>query len=62
MSAPMPALADLETAEVVKVEAEFARRASGFKPWTITEYLDAVAEVHARFARLRHFQQKAVAA
>lgn len=61
MSAPTQALADLETAELVKVEAEFARRARGFKPWTIAEYLDRVVEVHARFARLRHFQQRAVA-
>ncbi|MBT2477585.1 hypothetical protein [Streptomyces sp. ISL-94] len=61
MSAPTQALADLETAAVVEVEAKFARRAAGAKPWTIGEYLDQVAEVHARFARLRYFQQKAAA-
>lgn len=61
MSAPTQSLADLETAELVKVEAEFARRACGFKPGTIAEYLDRVVEVHAHFNRLRHFQQRAVA-
>jgi hypothetical protein len=53
---------DLEVAAVAKVEAEFARRAAGLKPWSIREYLDAVAEVHVRYARFRHFQQKQVAA
>jgi hypothetical protein len=62
MTAPTQALADLETAEVVKVEAEFARRSAGIKPWSIGEYLDAVEAVHVRYARFRHFQQKAVAA
>lgn len=61
MSAPTQALADQETAALVQVEAEFARRSHGFKPWTIREYLDQIEAVHVRYSRLRHFQQKAVA-
>ncbi|MET9467391.1 hypothetical protein ABZY44_21810 [Streptomyces sp. NPDC006544] len=61
MTAPMPQLADQETVALITVEDEFARRAAGFKPWTIAEYLDAIEAVHIRFNRLRHFQQKAVA-
>lgn len=62
MTAPLPQLADQETAALVAVEAEFARRSHGFKPWTIAEYLDQIEGVHTRFNRLRHFQQKQVAA
>lgn len=62
MTALLPQLADQETAALVDVEAEFARRSHGFKPWSIGEYLDRIEEVHVRYSRLRHFQQKAVAA
>lgn len=62
MSAPTQSLADQETVALVQVETEFARRSQGFKPWTIREYLDEIEAVHVRFNRLRHFQQKAVAA
>ncbi|MEU8840001.1 hypothetical protein AB0D97_12840 [Streptomyces roseus] len=62
MSAPTQALADQETAALVEVEIEFARRSCGIKPWTIREYLDAIEAVHVRFNRFRQFQHKAVAA
>lgn len=61
MTALLPQLADQETAALVGVEAEFARRSHGLRPWSIAEYLDEIAKVHARFNRFRHFQQKAVA-
>lgn len=61
MTAPMPSLADLEMAELARLEVEFARRALGFKPWTIAEFLDRVAGIHARYARFTQFQQKQVA-
>lgn len=62
MTAQVPQLADQETAALVEVEAEFARRSLGFKPWSIAEYLDAIAAVHTRFNRFRHYQQRTVAA
>lgn len=61
MTAPLPPLADLETAELARLEIEFVRRATGFKPWSIPEYLDKVVAVHARYARFTLYQQKAVA-
>ncbi|MFD8949402.1 hypothetical protein ACFV0B_11165 [Streptomyces xanthophaeus] len=54
-------LADLQIAELARLESEFVRRAQGFKPWTIAEFLDKVAAVHARYARFTQFQQKQVA-
>ncbi len=57
----MQSLADLEIAELARLEVEFGRRAQGFKPWTIAEYLDKVAAVHARYARFTQFQQRQVA-
>lgn len=62
MTVLLPQLADQETAALVAVEAELARRAAGTKPWTIREYLNEIEAVHVRFNRFRHFQQKAVAA
>lgn len=62
MSAPTQCLADQETVALVKVEAEFARRAHGVKPWTIREYLNEIEAVHVRFNRFRHYQQKELAA
>lgn len=62
MSAPTQSLADQETVALVQVEAEFARRSHGVKPWTIREYLDAIEAVHVRFNRFRHYQQKELAA
>lgn len=62
MTALLPQLADQETAALVEVEAEFARRAQGLSPWSITKYLDEIAAVHARFNRFRHYQQRTVAA
>jgi hypothetical protein len=62
VTAPTQPLADLETAELARLETEFVRRAQGFKPWTIAEFLDKVAAVHARYARFTQYQQKQVAA
>ncbi|MBR8638691.1 hypothetical protein KEF29_03600 [Streptomyces tuirus] len=45
---PRP-LADLEQDALARVEAEFARRSRGAKPWTVAEYLDQIAAEHARF-------------
>lgn len=45
---PRP-LVDLEIDSVLAVEAAWERRSHGRKPWTVTELLDAVAAVHARY-------------
>lgn len=42
-------LADLEMDALVRVEAEMARRSHGARPWSIADYLDHNAAVHARF-------------
>ncbi|MFD9463527.1 hypothetical protein [Streptomyces sp. NPDC060027] len=55
--APRP-LADLEQDDLVRVEQEMARRARGVKPWTPTEYVDAIAKVHARYSAWRVVLQK----
>lgn len=51
---PRP-LADLEQDAIARVEAEFARRAKGLKPWTTTEYVDRCARVHAHYAQRRQW-------
>ncbi|WP_405558878.1 hypothetical protein OHV08_33745 [Streptomyces canus] len=51
------ALADLEMDSVLAVEAAWERRAQGVRPWTTTEYLDAVAKVHARYETFRQWQR-----
>ncbi|MFZ4150458.1 hypothetical protein [Streptomyces pseudogriseolus] len=51
---PRP-LADLEQDALARVEAEFARRARGPKPWTPTEYLDRIEQVHIRYNHRRHW-------
>lgn len=60
---PRP-LADLEQDAIARVEAEFARRARGVKPWTTREYVDRVARVHAHYEQrrqwLRLHEQEAV--
>jgi hypothetical protein len=53
---PRP-LADLEMDSVLAVEAAWATRAKGVRPWTTGEYLDAVAKVHARYERFRQWQR-----
>lgn len=62
MTDPTQPLADLQMAELARLETEFVRRAQGFKPWTIAEFLDRVDAVHARYARFTQYQQKQVAA
>lgn len=42
-------LADLEMDALVRVEQEMARRSHGARPWSIADYLDRNAAVHARF-------------
>lgn len=54
---PRP-LADLEQDDLVRVEQEMARRAHGVKPWTTTEYVDAIEKVHARYTAWRIVLQK----
>jgi hypothetical protein len=51
------ALADVEMESVLAVEAVWAARAKGVRPWTTQEYLDAVAKVHARYETLRQWQR-----
>lgn len=51
---PRP-LADLEQDAVVAVEAEFERRAHGLKPWTFTELIDRIEQVHVRYAHRRRW-------
>jgi hypothetical protein len=50
--APRP-LADLEQDALAAVEAEFARRAKGLKPWTPTELIDRIEQVHVRYNHRR---------
>ncbi|MFF8100087.1 hypothetical protein ACF07S_09980 [Streptomyces sp. NPDC016640] len=51
---PRP-LADLEQDALARVEAEFARRARGVKPWTTGEYVDRIAKVHAHYEQRRQW-------
>lgn len=51
---PRP-LADLEQDAIARVEAEFARRAKGVKPWTTRELVDRIERVHAHYARRRQW-------
>lgn len=46
-------LADLEQDALARVEAEFARRARGVKPWTTTEMVERVCRVHAHYEQRR---------
>ena len=46
-------LEDLEQDAVARVEAEFARRAKGAKPWTTTEMVERVERVHAHYNQRR---------
>jgi hypothetical protein len=46
--APRP-LADLEEDALIRVEAEWQRRARSGKPWTTSEYLDRIDRVHAHY-------------
>jgi hypothetical protein len=49
---PRP-LADLEQDALARVDAEFARRAKGAKPWTTAEYVEQVERVHVRYTHRR---------
>lgn len=49
---PRP-LADLEQDAIARVEAEFARRARGVKPWTTRELVDRIERVHAHYEQRR---------
>jgi len=59
---PRP-LADLEQDALARVEDEMARRARGVKPWTPTEYVEAIEKVHVRYNHrrqwLRNHEQEA---
>jgi transposase len=52
--APRP-LADLEQDALAQVEAEFARRARGARPWTPAEYVDRIEQVHIRYNHRRQW-------
>lgn len=41
--------ADLEQDALVRVEQEWARRAKGARPWSVSDYLDQITAEHARF-------------
>lgn len=58
MATPTRPLADLEEDELVAVDTEWGRRAGGRRPWSISEYIDRIDAVHARYAHLRRWQQK----
>jgi hypothetical protein len=45
---PRP-LADRQQDALIAVEEEWARRATGARPWTVDEYLNQNAAEHARF-------------
>lgn len=51
-------LADLEVDSVLAVEAAWERRSRGLKPWTVGEFLDQVAAVHARYAVRREWLRR----
>ena len=48
-------LADLEQDAIARVEEEFARRARGVKPWTPSEYVDRIEQVHIRYNHRRQW-------
>lgn len=54
---PRP-LADLEVESVLAVESAWQRRSHGLKPWTVDEFLDQVAAVHARYAVRREWLRR----
>ncbi|MEU3620645.1 hypothetical protein ABZ725_51675 [Streptomyces sp. NPDC006872] len=54
---PRP-LADLEVDSVLAVEAAWAHRSRGLKPWTVGEFLDRVAAVHARYELRREWLRR----
>jgi hypothetical protein len=54
---PRP-LADLEIDSVLAVEAMWEQRSHGRKPWTNAEYLDRVANVHARYELRREWLRR----
>lgn len=54
VAAPRP-LADLEQDALARVEEEFARRARGARPWTPTEYVDRIEQVHVRYTHRRQW-------
>jgi len=62
MTGPGKPLRDLQMAELVALEAEFARRSRGLCPWSIADYLDKVAAIHVRYAWLTRYQGKELAA
>lgn len=51
-------LADLEEESLIAVDNEWERRAHGARPWSIDEYLDRIAAVHARYANFRRWQSR----
>lgn len=51
---PRP-LADLEVDALAAVEAEFARRARGARPWTTNELIDRIEQVHVRYNHRRQW-------
>jgi hypothetical protein len=51
-------LEDLEQDAVARVEAEFARRAQGVKPWTTTEMVERVCRVHAHYEQRRQWLRR----
>lgn len=54
----MRPLADCEEDELVRVEAEFARRSRTLRPWSTQDYLAHIAAVHTRFEHMRRYQSK----
>jgi hypothetical protein len=51
---PRP-LADLEQDALAQVEEEMARRARGARPWTPSEYVDRIEQVHVRYNHRRQW-------
>lgn len=51
-------LADLEMDAVARVDRERQRRATGLRPWTDEQYVDRVANVHARYAIRREWLRR----
>jgi transposase len=45
----------LEQDALAQVEAEFARRARGARPWTPAEYVDRIEQVHVRYNHRRQW-------
>ncbi|MEV0556315.1 hypothetical protein AB0I27_23035 [Streptomyces sp. NPDC050597] len=53
MSAPARPLADAAEELLVRLDREFARRALGARPWTVSDYCKRVERINAQYTLCR---------